>query len=97
MRGAAGSITRTCGRGPAILPNLAGTLPNDVFGELLGMPTLWVPHSYPACAQHAPNEHLLADVAQEGLRIMGGLYWDLGEPAAAPWSTSRSSSPHDAN
>lgn len=85
VRWAADSIERTCGRAPAILPNLAGTLPNDVFSELLGMPTLWVPHSYPACAQHAPNEHLLADVAQEGLRIMGGLYWDLGEHADAPW------------
>jgi acetylornithine deacetylase/succinyl-diaminopimelate desuccinylase-like protein len=82
---AAASIARSCGSAPAILPNLAGTLPNDVFSELLGLPTLWVPHSYPACAQHAPNEHLLAGVAREGLRIMGGLYWDLGEPGSAPW------------
>jgi hypothetical protein len=44
-----------------------------------------VPHSYPACAQHAPDEHLLAPVAREGLRIMAGLYWDLGEPAGLPW------------
>jgi hypothetical protein len=55
-----------------------------VFAELLGLPTLWVPHSYPACAQHAPNEHLLAPVAREGLRIMAGLYWDLGE-RESPW------------
>ena len=27
---------------------------------VLGLPTLWVPHSYPACSQHAPGEHLLA-------------------------------------
>ena len=44
-----------------------------------GMPTLWVPHSYPACAQHAPNEHLPIAIAREGLAIMAGLYWDLGE------------------
>ena len=68
----------------AVLPNLAGSLPNDVFADVLGLPTLWVPHSYPACAQHAPDEHLLAEVAREGLQIMGGLYWDLGEPGA-PW------------
>jgi acetylornithine deacetylase/succinyl-diaminopimelate desuccinylase-like protein len=68
----------------AVLPNLAGSLPNDVFAEVLGLPTLWVPHSYPACAQHAPDEHLLAEVAREGLQLMGGLYWDLGEPSA-PW------------
>jgi acetylornithine deacetylase/succinyl-diaminopimelate desuccinylase-like protein len=72
------SIARSSGQRPVTLPNLAGSLPNDAFADLLGLPTLWVPHSYPACAQHAPNEHLLADVAREGLQIMGGLYWDLG-------------------
>jgi hypothetical protein len=44
-----------------------------------------VPHSYPGCAQHAPNEHLLAPIAREGLQIMAGLYWDLGEAGSAPW------------
>ncbi len=82
------SMQATTGAPPAILPNLAGSLPNDVFSELLGMPTLWVPHSYPACAQHAPDEHLLASVAREGLQLMGGLYWDLGEPGA-PWPVQR--------
>jgi acetylornithine deacetylase/succinyl-diaminopimelate desuccinylase-like protein len=75
----------------AVLPNLAGSLPNDAFTDLLGLPTLWVPHSYPACAQHAPDEHLLAPVAREGLQLMGGLYWDLGEPGA-PWRAVSSSS-----
>jgi hypothetical protein len=42
------------------------------------MPTLWVPHSYPGCSQHAPNEHLLGPVVRDGLRIMAGLFWDLG-------------------
>lgn len=82
------SMGLSTGKPTAVLPNLAGSLPNDAFAELLGMPTLWVPHSYPACAQHAPNEHLLADVAREGLQIMGGLYWDLGAPAGLPWHAS---------
>jgi hypothetical protein len=38
-----------------------------------------VPHSYPGCSQHAPNEHLPLPLAREGLRLMAGLYWDLGE------------------
>ncbi|MCP5281863.1 MAG: M20 family metallopeptidase [Rhodoferax sp.] len=79
------SIRRSVDKTPTLLPNLAGSLPNDVFSDILGLPTLWVPHSYPACAQHAPNEHLLAPVAREGLLLMAGLYWDLGEPGAAPW------------
>ncbi len=73
------SIARTTGREPAILPNLGGSLPNDVFADLLGLPTVWVPHSYAGCSQHAPNEHLLAPMAREGLRLMAGLWWDLGE------------------
>jgi acetylornithine deacetylase/succinyl-diaminopimelate desuccinylase-like protein len=73
------SISATLGTAPALLPNLGGSLPNDVFADILGLPTLWVPHSYPACAQHAPNEHLLGSVAREGLQIMAGLFWDLGE------------------
>jgi len=79
---AVASIARTTGREPAILPNLGGSLPNDVFAELLGLPTLWIPHSYAGCSQHAPNEHLLAPLARDGLRLMAGLWWDLGEDAA---------------
>jgi acetylornithine deacetylase/succinyl-diaminopimelate desuccinylase-like protein len=86
---AAASIERTTGKRPAILPNLGGTLPNDAFAELLGLPTLWVPHSYPGCSQHAADEHLLAPVAREGLQIMAGLFWDLGEPGAAPTTFRR--------
>ncbi|MBX3587870.1 MAG: M20 family metallopeptidase [Ramlibacter sp.] len=82
------SMEKSAGKPVCVLPNLAGSLPNDVFAGLLGLPTLWVPHSYPACAQHAPNEHLLAPVAREGLQIMGGLYWDLGEPGGPPWRHS---------
>lgn len=75
---AAASIEQTVGQKPNMLPNLGGSLPNDVFTEILRMPTVWVPHSYGACSQHAPNEHLLAPVAREGLRLMTGLFWDLG-------------------
>lgn len=83
VRWAEASIARTAGTKPAILPNLGGSLPNDVFSETLGLPTVWVPHSYAGCSQHAPNEHLLAGVARDALRLMTGLLWDLGESQAA--------------
>jgi acetylornithine deacetylase/succinyl-diaminopimelate desuccinylase-like protein len=79
------SLQASAGQPATLLPNLAGSLPNDIFADQLGLPTLWVPHSYPACAQHAPNEHLLAPVAREGLAVMAGLFWDLGEPQGTPW------------
>jgi acetylornithine deacetylase/succinyl-diaminopimelate desuccinylase-like protein len=73
------SIRKTTGKAPAILPNFGGSLPNDVFSEGLGLPTIWVPHSYPGCSQHAPDEHILLPVTEEALAIMAGLFWDLGE------------------
>jgi acetylornithine deacetylase/succinyl-diaminopimelate desuccinylase-like protein len=76
---AANSIAATTGKQPAVLPNFGGSLPNDVFSETLGLPTLWIPHSYPGCSQHAPDEHILVPVTEEALAIMAGLFWDLGE------------------
>jgi acetylornithine deacetylase/succinyl-diaminopimelate desuccinylase-like protein len=73
------SLERTGGSAPALLPNLGGSLPGDVFTDLLAMPAIWIPHSYPACAQHAPDEHLLAPLARQALQLMAGLFWDLGE------------------
>jgi acetylornithine deacetylase/succinyl-diaminopimelate desuccinylase-like protein len=75
---AVASIARTTGTKPAILPNIGASLPNDIFSEILGLPTVWVPHSYLGCSQHAPNEHLPVGLAREGLAMMAGLYWDLG-------------------
>jgi acetylornithine deacetylase/succinyl-diaminopimelate desuccinylase-like protein len=82
----ADSLTRSAGRAPHILPNLAGSLPNDCFADILGLPTVWVPHSYRGCSQHAPNEHVLKPLCRDALRLMAGLFWDLGEggtPCAA--------------
>jgi acetylornithine deacetylase/succinyl-diaminopimelate desuccinylase-like protein len=78
----AGSIRRTTNQRLAVLPNTGGSLPNDVFSEVLGLPTVWVPHSYLGCSQHAPNEHLPLPIARDGLRLMAAVYWDLGEPGA---------------
>jgi acetylornithine deacetylase/succinyl-diaminopimelate desuccinylase-like protein len=80
---AAASIRNTTGKQPAVLPNFGGSLPNDVFSETLGLPTIWVPHSYPGCSQHAPDEHILLSVTEEALGIMAGLFWDLGEVSRA--------------
>jgi acetylornithine deacetylase/succinyl-diaminopimelate desuccinylase-like protein len=74
------AMARTAGRAPTILPNLGGSLPNDIFTDVLNLKTIWVPHSYAGCSQHAPNEHLLAPIAREGLGLMAGLFWDLGDP-----------------
>jgi len=83
VRWAVDSITRTLGAKPAVLPNIGGSLPNECFADILGLPTLWVPHSYAGCSQHAPDEHALEPILREGLAMMAGLFWDLGEQAPA--------------
>jgi len=72
------SLEETSGNKIDVLPNLGGSLPNDAFSEILGLPTIWVPHSYASCSQHAPNEHILESVSQNALQIMTGLWWDMG-------------------
>jgi acetylornithine deacetylase/succinyl-diaminopimelate desuccinylase-like protein len=64
---------------PAIIPSSGGGVPNDVFQDTLGLPTLWIPHSYTGCSQHAPDEHVLLPVMESAMAVMAGLYWDLGE------------------
>ncbi|WP_299567085.1 M20 family metallopeptidase [uncultured Sulfitobacter sp.] len=79
------SLTRTAGQAPHVLPNLAGSLPNECFADILGLPTVWVPHSYLGCNQHAPNEHVLKPVCKSAVTVMTGLFWDIGaDGGAAP-------------
>ena len=75
----ADAMERTTGKKTAVIPSLGGSICNDLFNVTLGLPSIWVPHSYSACSQHAPNEHILLSEAREALTIMTGVYWDLGE------------------
>jgi acetylornithine deacetylase/succinyl-diaminopimelate desuccinylase-like protein len=88
-RWGAESLRRVVGDKLAVLPNIGGSLPNYIFTDILAMPTLWVPHSYPGCNQHAPDEHLLESVAREGLAMILALFTDLGTPGQHPSPSSR--------
>jgi acetylornithine deacetylase/succinyl-diaminopimelate desuccinylase-like protein len=76
------SLARTAGKPPHVLPNLGGSLPNETFTDILGLPTVWVPHSYRGCSQHAPDEHVLKPLMREALGLMAGVWWDIGERQA---------------
>ena len=73
------SMEKTLGRHVQVIPNASGGLPGDVFVDYLGVPLVWVPHSYNGCKQHGPDEHFLAANAREGLAAFAGIWWDLGE------------------
>ena len=73
------SVEATTGTKPAVIPQMGGSICNDLFTDLLGLPAIWIPHSYAGCSQHAPDEHILLPVCRDALGIMAGVYWDLGE------------------
>ena len=73
------SMERTLGHPPAVIPSMGGSICNDLFTDLLGLPAIWIPHSYAACSQHAPDEHILMSVTRTALPVMAGLYWDIGD------------------
>ena len=74
----AGSMERTAGRAPNIVPNSSGSNPSDMFLEELNMPVIWIPNSYAGCNQHGPDEHALAPLLREGLGLLAGIWWDIG-------------------
>ncbi len=76
---ATAAIERTSGIKTTVIPQLGGSICNEIFTDTLGLASLWIPHSYAACSQHAPNEHILLSEARDAIAIMAGVYWDLGE------------------
>jgi hypothetical protein len=71
-------MEHSLGQRVQVIPNSGGGLPGDVFVDYLGVPLIWIPHSYNGCKQHGPNEHFLIAPAREGLTAFTGIWWDLG-------------------
>jgi acetylornithine deacetylase/succinyl-diaminopimelate desuccinylase-like protein len=84
VRFALASLQATSNAKPAVVPQMGGSICNHIFTDILKLPTLWIPHSYPACSQHAPDEHLLLSLARSAIELMAGLYWDVGEGRGLP-------------
>ena len=81
---ATNSAQRSTNVKPAIIPSTGGSICNDIFTDDLGMPTIWIPHSYASCSQHAPDEHILMPLSRSAIQLMAGLYWDIGEGKSVP-------------
>ena len=78
------SAKRSSNVKPAIIPSTGGSICNDIFTDDLGMPTIWIPHSYASCSQHWPDEHILMPLSRSAARLMAGLYWDIGAGEGIP-------------
>lgn len=72
------SMERSLGTRVQTVPASSGAVPGDVFQDHLGTPLIWVPHGHNGCKQHGPDEHLLVQVASQGIAAFTGLWWDLG-------------------
>lgn len=82
----ADAISRATGTAPVILPSLGGSLPNDIFRDGLWLPTIWVPHSFPGCSQHAPDEHLPRDLLIEATGLMSAILGALAHANPEDWA-----------
>ncbi len=59
---------------PCLLPNLGGSLGNNLFQDILGLPTIWFPIAQRDNNQHGSDEHLSRAALVEGV---ASLYWIL--------------------
>ena len=52
------ALREATGEEPYLVPSLGGSLPDYVFTQILGVPSLLVPYANPDQNNHAPNENL---------------------------------------
>ncbi|MFG3594585.1 M20/M25/M40 family metallo-hydrolase [Bradyrhizobium sp. RDI18] len=68
---------------PLIYPVAAGTLPDYVFTQILGVPSFVTPYANADQANHAPNENIKIDCFLKGIRTGAALLHGLGECVGA--------------
>lgn len=73
-----GAVERVSGGPCGVVPCSGGSNVTGIIGTELGIPFSWLPMSYLACSQHAPNEHVLKPLMREGVALITGVYWELG-------------------
>jgi acetylornithine deacetylase/succinyl-diaminopimelate desuccinylase-like protein len=64
------AVTHGWGSRPYLYPNLAGSLPDAVFTEQLGLPSVIVPYGNADQRNHAPNENMAIANFHAGARTM---------------------------
>ena len=76
-----GLLEETTGETVNVVPCSSGSDPGGLFTQALGVPVIWMPHSYAGCRQHGPDEHAMGSLLRRGLGDMAGLFAALGEGA----------------
>jgi acetylornithine deacetylase/succinyl-diaminopimelate desuccinylase-like protein len=73
------AVTRAWGRAPVVLPNLGGSIPDWLFTQVLGVPSVWVPYAPHDEANHAPNESTTLEGFVNGVRSTAAALFAIAE------------------
>ncbi len=71
------AVERAWGRAPVVVPNLGGTIPDHLFTQGLGLPSIWVPYAPHDEANHAPNESTTIEAFVNGIRTTAAALFEL--------------------
>lgn len=71
------AVTRAWGRPPVVLPNLGGSIPDWLFTQVLGLPSIWVPYAPHDEANHAPNESTTLEGFVNGIRSTAAALFEI--------------------
>ncbi|MBI3031412.1 MAG: M20/M25/M40 family metallo-hydrolase [Candidatus Rokubacteria bacterium] len=71
------AVAQAWGRPPVIVPNLGGTIPDYLFTQVLGLPSIWVPYAPHDEANHAPNESTTLEGFVNGIRSTAAALFEI--------------------
>ncbi|HEU5324072.1 MAG TPA: M20/M25/M40 family metallo-hydrolase, partial [Methylomirabilota bacterium] len=71
------AVERAWGRPPVVVPNLGGSIPDYLFTQALGLPSVWVPYAPHDEANHAPNESTTIEGFLNGIRTTAAALHEL--------------------
>ncbi|MGD8190683.1 M20/M25/M40 family metallo-hydrolase [Brevibacillus ginsengisoli] len=64
---------------PLLVPGVGGSLPDYVWTQILGVPSVMVPYANADEANHAPNENMVVDLFYKGIACTCHVIHRLGE------------------
>lgn len=67
------------GVNPLLVPGVGGSLPDYVWTQILGVPSVMVPYANADEANHAPNENMVVDLFYKGISCTCHVLHRLGE------------------
>jgi acetylornithine deacetylase/succinyl-diaminopimelate desuccinylase-like protein len=71
------AVERAWGRRPIVIPNLGGGLPDHLFTQTLGLPSVWVPYAPHDESNHAPDENTTIEAFINGIRTTAAALFEL--------------------